>query len=291
MSNVDSIISEIKLSLSKYADAGLLDDNLMYSDAVKALKRFGNDICVPQEAFVEISGGKGKLPAQFFSISLALECEPDYCKTENVSLHSLQNSVFYRERVTKSDEWNECDTCCETKSESIIKENVYFDGGGMTTFVYKQPRLLTLAKGIKKSVCSTKCMNYGVVNNPHEINIFETTMQANFNKGTAYIRYNGLPVDEDGFIDIPDTKNGHLATYVEYYIKRRIAESLLGNNDAQGIEKLYPIYKAEETTALRNATNEVKMTNLRPKELRRKWKIKNRLEVLTFEINMLNGNS
>lgn len=289
MSNIDSLISKVKLSLSKYADAGLLDDNVMYSDAVQGLKRFGNDICVPQEAFVEVSNGKGKLPDQFFSISLALECEPDYCKTENVSLHALQNSVFYRERVTMSDSWNECDTCCETKTESIIKENVYFDGGGMTTFVYKQPRLLTLAKGIKKSVCSSKCINYGVIDNPHEINIFGTTLQTNFNKGTVYIRYNGLPVDEEGFVDIPDTKNGHLETYLEYYLKRRLAESLLGNNDAQGIEKLYSIYDAKESVALRNASNEIKMTNLRPKALRRQWQMKNRLELLTFEIDLLHG--
>jgi hypothetical protein len=129
-------------------------------------------------------------------------------------------------------------------------------------------------------------MNRYVNDNPHEINILKrNTIQANFNTGTIYIQYYGLPVDEEGYIDVPDTANGHLNKYIEYYLKRRCAERLIGNSDAQGIQTLYPIYAQQESTALRNASSELKLSKLTPKDFR-KMQMKNRLDVLNYEINL-----
>lgn len=285
MPNIDTITSQVLRDLNKYADAGLIDENELYSDAVSALKRFGNDICTDQEAFVEIKNGLGQLPDQFFSLKMALECEPDYYQRSNIEHHTLLNSVFYTERVELSDAWNECDSCCKERTEKVIRENVYFDSGSVS-FTYKNPRILRLTKGFEKSVCATNCLNNYRIENPHEINIINRRkLQTNFSKGTVYIRYKGLPVDDEGFLDIPETANGHLDTYIEYYLKRRTAERLIGNNDALGLQTMYPIYKQEESLALRRAVNELKMTKLTPRELR-KMMIRNRQEILTFEVEI-----
>ena len=284
-SNVDMIISKVLRDLNKYADAGLINEEELYSDAISELKRFGNDICVLQEAFVEVKNGYGQLPEQFFSLALAVECEPSHYEAHHIEWHDLQNSVFYKERVEVGNVWNECESCCQTKTENVIRENVYFDKGALE-FYYKNPRRLRLAKTMQKSVCHSKCKNSYTENNPHEINILNRkTIQANFNSGTIYIKYYGLPVAEDGTMDIPETGNGHLNKYIEYYLKRRTAEQLIGNSDAQGIQTLYPIFSKEEGTALRNASSELKLSKLTPQSFR-KWQAMNRLDVLSFEVNL-----
>lgn len=283
MSNIDAIIAQVNSDLDKYSDAGLLDENKMYSDAVRALKRFGNDVALLQEVVLEVKNGQAILPEQFFSLYAAFLCEPLYYKENNVEVHDLQNSIMYRERVMLGNQWSDCESCCETKTENVITENVYFKSGSVS-FYYHQPRLLRLGKTFKKELCHSKCRNKIVSDNPEEIVIIGDVLQANFNEGSIYMQYYGLPVDEDGHIDIPDTKNGHLFTYIEYHLKRRIAEKLIGNNDAQGLQNLYPVYKQEEQTALRNASSELKLSKLTPQSFQRMQRL-NRMEMLNFEIN------
>jgi hypothetical protein len=99
------------------------------------------------------------------------------------------------------------------------------------------------------------------------------------------MQYYGLPVDENGNIDIPETKNGHLETYLEYYLKRRIAERLLGNNDAVGLSNMYSVYKREEQLSLRKASSELKLTNIKPSFSKRIKRL-NRLESLQYESSL-----
>jgi hypothetical protein len=98
------------------------------------------------------------------------------------------------------------------------------------------------------------------------------------------MQYYGLPVDEEGNIDIPETPNGHLETFLEYFLKRRIAERLMANNDALGLQSLYQVYKQEENVSLRNASTELKMSKLKPSTFQ-KMKMLNKLESLQYETN------
>ena len=282
MNNIESIISLVKLDLSKYSDAGLIDTNLLYNDAIRALKRFGNDILELQEVVLDVKAGSTTLPPNFFSLLFAYLCEPAYYKTHDVEFHDIQSSLLYKERVELGNSWTDCESCCEEKTENLIKENVYFKRG-RAEFYYHRPQLLRLAKGFSKSACADKCRNNFSVPTQNEINIIRDTLYTNFNKGSIYMQYYGLPLDEEGRLNVADTKNGHLETYLEYFLKRRAAERLLGNNDAQGIQNLYQIYKQEEGIALRNASSEVKLAKLTPHAMKR-WHKLNRLEALTFEI-------
>jgi len=101
----------------------------------------------------------------------------------------------------------------------------------------------------------------------------------------VYIQYYGLPEDEEGNIEIPDTPNGHLETYLEYFLKRRLTERLMGNNDTVGLQNLYQVYSQQESVSLRNASTEIKMTNLKPRTFKRMQSL-NRLESLQYEINL-----
>jgi hypothetical protein len=254
MSNVEALIAEVRNDFKKYSDAGLIDQTSLYRDIEIGLKRFGNDIMEVHETVLEVKEGYAKLPNNFFSLYIAYECEPLGFRTNEVVIDDLQNSYIYKERVTTSNKWKECDACCQEQQENIIRENLYFRNQNVE-FYYYRPKLLSLGRTFKKNACHTNCRNKYVKDNPNEIVIIGTTLQANFKEGDIYMQYYGLPVDENGNIDIPETKNGHLETYLEYYLKRRIAERLLGNNDAMGLSNMYSVYKREEQVSLRKATS------------------------------------
>lgn len=285
-SNVDIIISKVKRDLSKYDDAGLIDENELYNDAVHAMKAFGNDICEKQEAVLTVKDGFAKLPDSFFSLYLAVKCEPHFYTKETVDEKTLLSSIMYRERVELSSVWNECQDCPQQFTEKIIKENVYYDNiGSKITFHYHKPTLLRLTPGVERTACAKGCMNSFNTPSPHEINIVRRTMlQANFDEGSIYMQYNGLPTDEDGNLDIPETDNGFVQTYIEYNLKRRLAEQLMANNDAQALQNLYSVYERQEQLYLRKAANEVKFKKLDTKNLRRKMVRYNRLTSLPYEI-------
>jgi hypothetical protein len=284
-SNVQSLIAEIKSDFSKYSDAGLIDENAIYRDIVLALKKFGNDLTELQETVVDVKDSYGVLPDSFFSLYAAYLCEPAYYKTSDIEYHDLQQSYFYRERVESSSKWNECESCCEVKEEKIIKENLYFKRG-KAEFYYQNPTLLSLGKTFKKSACHDKCRNKLVKDNPNEIVIYGTTLQTNFKEGSVYMQYYGLPMNENGSIDIPETKNGFLETYLEYHLKRRLAERLMGNNDAQGLSQLYNVYAQQEQISLKSAAGNIKMSKINPRQLTERIQRLNKSETLAYEVRV-----
>lgn len=285
-SNADALIAEVKSDLSKMADSHLLDEDSMYRDIVLGLKRFGNDIMEVHETVVEVKDGFATLPDNFFSLYLAALCEPlgyrNTCEDE-VEFHDLQDSHFYRERTVQSRKWNECDTCCEGMEEKVIRENFYYKRKKAVEFYYRNPRLLSLGKTFNKNNCHHDCRNKLVRDNPNQIVISKFRLQANFNEGHIYMQYYGLPLDDEGNIDFPESKNGHLEEYLEYRLKRKIAERAIGNKDAAGLANLYQTFVQFERIALRNASNELKMGHLAPGQFDKRIKRLNRLESLQFE--------
>lgn len=283
--NTEALIEEIKNDFNKYSDSGLIDENSLYRDIVLGLRRFGNDVCGIHEKVLTVKNGMVRLPDNFFSLYLAALCEPlgyRINKGPDVETHDLQSSHYYREKVVTNEKWNECDPCCNEVEENVIKENLYFKRN-LVEFYYQKPQLLRLGKSFTKNSCHNKCRNKLVRDNPNEININNFTLYANFNEGEVYIQYYGLPQNEDGTLELPDTSNGHLETYLEYYLKRRLTERLMGNNDAQGLSNLYNVFKQEEQVALRNASNELKMKSLTPQSMRRLSRL-NKLEALQYEV-------
>jgi hypothetical protein len=285
MNNIESLIAEVKSDFSKYADANLLDEDSMYRDIILGLKKFGNDVMELHETVVEVKDGFAELPDNFYSLYLAALCKPmgyrNSCDSED-EFHDLQSSHFYTERTTFSSKWNECSSCCDTLTENVIRENLYFKSKRVAEFYYNEPQLLSLGKTFNKNNCHSKCRNKLVNDNPNQIVIIKYRLQANFNEGDIYIQYYGLPVDEEGNIDIPETGNGNLEEYLEYRLKRKLSERLIGNNEAQGLQNLYGSFSQQERIALKNASNELKMRSITPESMKRLKRL-NRLESLQFE--------
>lgn len=286
MRNVDALIALIKDEFRSYDSASMIDENSMYRDIVLALRSFGNDSCDLQEAIIEIKGGKGKTPSNFFSLKSAFVChrEEDKRKIE-VEYHDRIQYSVYVEDTQISHGWNECSMCC--KGQSICEKHqktFYIQPHQSGHFRYHSPCPMVLGKRMKKSLCDRDCYNKNVYESPYEINIFNDNIDVNFNEGTIYMMYQGLPTDEDGNIEIPDTPNGSLEVYLEYHLKSLLCERLmLLSDNTRNLSILYPIYSQKRMIAKKNASNELKSMRLNPKRLINRISYLNRKDTLKYE--------
>lgn len=286
MANFDSIVAGIKVDFEKYDAAGLINEEKLYQDAIRAVKRFGNDMAIIYDQVIEVQNGFAEVPVNFQSLQLAYKCEPLGYKVEGTK--GLQSSITYVERIKNTAYWSECQSCCDELKESIVTENVYVDTGDKVTFYYNQPTLLKLTKSpvSGKWSCQTDCKNRYVHRSetPYDMRIEGNEIHFNFNEGYIFFRYYGLPMDENGNVDIPSTPNGHLENYIELHLKRKLIERLIINIDAQpGLANMYPVIQQQEQMALRNAANELKMMTLNPRRLKDVIR-QNRLETLRYEV-------
>lgn len=253
----DELLSRIKSTFKSYNSVGLIDDISVYEWYVESLKKFGALPFELYEEIVEIKNGQGKLPEGFRKLIVALKCEPFTYRTEHKK--HLQDARFWVERHEKSFLWDSCDECCVTEGEKHIVEKLYYNEH-VCTYFYKNPILLNLTDGVNKKMCTTDCANLKIKNSPYEINIIKgKTLQTNFKEGSVFIRYRGFEEDEEGFIVVPETFNGHLEDYITSYVKARLMESIIANGDATGGEQsLYTLYRQDERNSEIKAFTELK---------------------------------
>lgn len=242
---IDSIIAEVESSLSSYKAAGLIDKVSLYRWTNQVLKKFGQSICTMTEKVIHVKDGVAHLPDGFFSLHFAIYCSPKGYYVNPSEKPGILNSQIWKQRIERKSEWNSCDPCCTTESESIITEEVYIDDTKVS-FYYENPIVLRLGKAFKKDFCTNDCKNKYILESPYEINIVGTTLYTNFNEGTIYMQYYGLEQDERGLPLIPDTPKGEVAVYVEYHLKKKIIEQILTNGDDVNLINLLNYYTQQE---------------------------------------------
>lgn len=265
--SLEEFIAEIETDLSSYAESGDIDRISIKRWVTNELKRFGNDILETGEEVLKVENSSTTLPKTFKSLILALkvdvggyECEGDKNLIEDSYIYKqyIQNPAYFL------DSTGQYQTTCDSK---IITEKITIKNTNSLNVHYNNPKFLSVVKGIKNTgVIDPKCLNI----NPHirnnakyEISITGNQINTNFREGHIYIKYNMLPTDEEGELMIPETRNGFLEKYLEFYVKSRIVENLIANNrNPQAIAQLLQLYKQETQNHLPLALRESKFTGL-----------------------------
>lgn len=256
-------LAEIKSSMKQYDSANLIDRLQIYNWVIEGLKKFGNLPTIEIEKVLEVKNSKVALPENFKKLKLAVKCSPDKYTCEEEGKDILQDTYFYKTQESSQAHWNYCKPCDITETESCIVEKIYLHNGSQASFYYKEPELLKLTSHIKRDMLTEDCPNVRLKSAPYEININHKTIYTNFVKGTIYIIYKGYEEDEEGFVMIPETNQGWLKSYLEYNVKRRIIEDILGNSDNSTNEQtLYSIYQTNELQSFANAKTELKFKDL-----------------------------
>jgi|TARA_R110000744_G_scaffold205725_1_gene324387 hypothetical protein len=277
--NIKNLLAELKSDFSRDFASGLIDDSSVKRWSMNALKKFGENLMVVQEATVEVSNGKGTLPSNFHSLYAAVLCNPR-CYNKISGESKVFESNIWVETTEKSIIWDSCDGSCTTESEKTVTEQVIVDDCVIEKH-YTNPTLLRLGKNIKRGDCGTGCLNN--VNTPcnNEITINNRTLNTNFKEGTVFIQYYGLELDDCDF-PIVNTDKGEVETYVEYHIKRRLMENKLSNGDDYSGGNLLSYFRQEERDSFSLALTAIKFETLTPDTFRR-FKARNKMDMLKFE--------
>lgn len=276
------LLASMKGLFKSYDSVGLIEDISVYDWYLECLKEFGTLPFEMYEEVIQVKNGRASLPKGFRKLLLAAKCEPFTYSTKHKD--HLQDARFWRERHEKTASWDSCDDCCVEESEKYIVEKMYYREYECD-YYYKNPILLRLTEGVNKKMCTSDCTNLKVQSSPFEINIVKgNTLQANFKEGTIFLRYRGFEEDEEGFVEVPETFNGHLEKYVESYVKSKIMESIMANGDATTNEAtLFQLYRQDSRDNKIKAMTELKAKNF-GKEARTKYKNRLRLETAKFKL-------
>src|SRR5690606_16188996 len=117
----------------------------------------GTNIMDRKEAIIHIKNNQAQLPTHFWQLVLAVQCEIKACKVDDPS-NVLQNSFFFKERVEGLQEWDNGNESYDNQSYKYVREEYYFHDA-TAKFYYGNPRLLRVAKGVSRSVCTKDCPN------------------------------------------------------------------------------------------------------------------------------------
>lgn len=256
-------LAEFKSDLQQYDSANLIEDMDIHRWVIEGMNRFGNLSTVPTSTVILINNRKGKLPTGFKSLKLALKCESCGCECEEENKDILLDSFIYSTKSTTDVLSNICKPCDREIKESYIEEKVYLRNGAKAKMYYNDLKWLKLVSYSKRDVDLTDCPNLNIKESPYEISINNGMMYTNFTKGNVYITYKGYPIGDDDFVLIPDSKRGHLQSYLEYYCKRKFMEKIMGNGDSGGNEvSMLQYYNNLELQHFANAKVDLKFKDM-----------------------------
>lgn len=244
---ISNILADVTSDLKMYDEMGLIDDISLSIFLLNELKGFGGNIMDIYPHVIEIKGGQGKLPDNFFSLLKAVKTHPKGCQPEEgCNEGELINSYFYRVRKEASEIWDNGSKKLEGCYKTVTENTYFFNKDLKTTFFYGNNIPLKLVKGFDKSKIDLKCENVYVKESPYEINIINNTIQTNFKKGFICIWYQGLQIDETtDEVIIPNDPNAHIYKYLVAAAKAKIFELVWANDDDTNVQNKLQFYKAE----------------------------------------------
>lgn len=267
MTRVEDLLVEIKASMHKYEDLGIISTPSVYRWAEIALKRFGGTIVIPTEAVIEAKNKQAILPRGFFDLTEAYRIDPDVCEVDKENekfVPELQHEFTWTERSERGFKWCSCDECCKEEYEKTVVERMYIKGIDVRFHYKKHPKKLKKAGSFVKDNCLDKYRSKFYNEDPSEITINGDKMYTHFD-GFIYVKYRSIPMDDEGLPVIPDTPLGYLLQYVEAYIKKQIVWDAVINGEAPNAAEIYKVLSQEEAGLFSLAERECKMMHVSPR--------------------------
>ena len=280
---IKELIAEVESIFPQYAEAGLIDRIAITNRVLKALKKFGNNIMIKNETFIDVKGGKAEIPKDYWNLLIAIKCEPHSYKITKGTRDTLLDSYFFRERTEHNSIWNAAYEEYVPEETTTISEKFVFRKAE-ADFNYKPVAPLKLVKAFKRNTCANnspyKSTDFAR-NSPYEINIYNRHLQTNFTNGTIYMQYLGLPTDDDGEVIIPETQHSELEEYLLYLGQEEVLYRVMMSNDDPNVSNKYLLVKQLAKDAQQLAYTETKMSTLR--NWKEKFNERKKRQTLAYE--------
>lgn len=260
---IEELKNEVLTRLKQFDESNLIDDIFLTNWIKDGLKQFGGSLMQEQETILDVENGKAKLPDNFYSLRYALKCEGYGYSIDNTKKDILFAQPFYQKRIKKTGVWdNQVDPPCFKgyECEFIREDSIFLDRDQQqhtVSFWYGSPMRLKLVRGYTKLKCDKGCKNL-TIDSPYHISVQNNNyLNCNFQTGNIYLRFKGLPEDEEGEIIIPETSRNKLKEYLEYTCIRRTLENIWLNDDKPDVVTKYNTFRQLEDQAYLAAKNDI----------------------------------
>ena len=240
--SLEQFTAEIETSLSNYAESNDIDRQSIKTWVIQALRKFGKNICEKNETVVEVKNSRALLPETFKSLTFAVKVKTKPFTEEETKQLVLERKYIENEAQFDILTMDYVVNYCQTR---VVTEKVYSNVEPTKFYGYE---LLALAPNINRNAIDTNCINLHpyLQSKPNEVNITARTMSTNFKEGIVFLRFNSLPMGEDGEICVPILTTGDIYNYIFQMVRVNIIENIILNNkNAAAAGQLYPSLKAE----------------------------------------------
>lgn len=282
-------LAEIKTSLRRYDNQGLIDDTSVRIWVEDELKRFGAPLMITYKEIVDIKNGRIMLPRYFWNLKKLYLCE---VKEEESYDDNLETTTSSGKKHLQSERFT-IETTTDRQVENCYVKDIYRETNTITERLYFKEDLqevnyllYDIPKIIKKESikgCVKDCPNLHS-NSENTVLLNGKTLFFNFTDGKAYLEYTGLETDEENNeISIPETQHNRLKVYLENFIKAKIMEDLLANGEIEGGADMLKYYTQIYMSTFPLAMTEIKAEMMGMKAFA-KLRNYNRREMLKYEI-------
>lgn len=280
---LSEFIAEIKTSMKAYDAANLIDEISINNWVVSELKRFGSNLMDLQEGIISVKKGKSSLPEGYWHMRLAARVYAERYTNLDGDDEDVRFSRKMYDKIERGAKWLPSGECLEI-SEKTYTEIISIDDSRVELH-YSQPILLNIVRGVEQKGLEFDCINLSKRMSAGEvfnISINNTTVQTNFSEGIIYLQYYGLR-REEGEIVIPETQHDRLKTYLEYFVKSKILEEAILNNDDRSTFNLWQAFEQKAQNHFDLAMTEAKFTGLKWRETRKLMRNQNKRKMQSYE--------
>lgn len=240
--NFINILSNVKLKLRSFDEAGLIDDGDLVRHSDWIINRLGNYYFTKHEIIIDIKEGKAVLPFNLKNIIKVTRCTKCNKEKSTVRYYYGHPHTFQVRDHLK----NICYNNCKIEQDyQEITRTIYIDQEEIKeSFCNKKELTLDNTKGD----CDKK--------DPNTYSYDDKFMYFNFDEGNLYVEYYGYPLDDDGYFLIDD--DPYLEKAIEDYLIYQTLLTIYYNNEGDVGQRLQFAEK-EHKLSLKEALYIVKL--------------------------------
>lgn len=234
--DLDVFVEEIQSTLRKYESTGHVTEDRIIEAVMNRIKFLGSGMMTEQEDLINIKNSVGKLPSNLFSILDICKCKCiPLCRcgmtTKNPCGETIETPTAIRplqphpQRVHKfittnkyDEAYKEC-TTCHAQIDTSFKTEYEFIPDVCRVNACDREDLSLGGSFLKehKMCCVSSCAKY-------KAELSDKLLKTTFAEGTVYIKYLGIPLDEDRRPLILDSEQGAIYEHLRYFTLARILE-------------------------------------------------------------------
>lgn len=243
--SLETLLSNVKMTLRSFDEAGLLDDSELMRHSEWVTNRLGMGMLEESRLVLDVDNFKTAVPFNLKFLDFLYRCNVTKGDTTQVRYFFGNPHTYIVKDYTKHICYNKCDF---VEEHDQITRTISIEGE-QHKHTYKDMELLKASPAVRKDRCTPSCINLKC-DSPNYFNMDDNFFYFNFEKGSVYIRYHGTRLDDDGYPLIID--DPYITKAIEDYLIYKALQTIYYNSEVDVVQRL-GLAKKEHDFSLKEA--------------------------------------